>query len=50
MHLRSECGKIPRSRRCPVCGSKYKSIRFMRHHLINEAFIEGRHMNYLISI
>ncbi len=50
MHLHSECSKIPRSRRCPVCGSKYRSIRFMRHHLINEALIESKHMNYLISI
>ena len=49
-HLHSECAKIPRSRRCPVCGSKYRSIRFMKLHLINEAFVESRHMAYLISI
>mgnify|MGYP001770722157 FL=1 len=49
-HLRSECAKISKSRRCPVCGSKYKSIRFMKLHLINEAFVESKHMAYLISI
>ncbi|WP_054850076.1 C2H2-type zinc finger protein [Vulcanisaeta sp. JCM 14467] len=49
-HLRSECTKIPRSRRCPVCGSKYRSIRFMKLHLINEAFVESKHMAYLVSI
>jgi len=27
VHLRSECGKMPRSRKCPVCGGKYHSIR-----------------------
>ncbi|BDR93304.1 hypothetical protein [Vulcanisaeta souniana] len=49
IHLRSECGKIPRTRKCPVCGGRYRSIRFMKLHLINEALVDGRHMSYLIS-
>ncbi|MFP3296056.1 MAG: hypothetical protein RXN78_00565 [Vulcanisaeta sp.] len=49
-HLRSECGKMPKSRKCPVCGGKYHSIRLMRLHLINEALFDTRHMNYLISV
>ncbi len=50
LHLRSECNKIPRSRKCPICNARFKSIRFMRLHLINEALIDAKHMNYIISI
>lgn len=48
-HFIRECNQVPRTRRCPICGVKFRSIRLMKFHLINEALVENRHRSLILS-
>lgn len=49
-HFRSECKYVPKSRRCPVCGGRFKTIRLMKQHLVNSLLKDKTHQDYLIVV
>ncbi len=49
-HLKSECMRVPKTRKCPVCGVRFKTIRRMRRHLINAALVDVQHRNYIMAV
>ncbi len=49
VHYIRECKSMPKTRRCPICGAKFPSIRLLKVHLVNEALVEAKHRALLIA-
>ncbi len=48
-HLAHGCDRLPLSRRCPVCGRKFKSKRIAKLHLVRMGLYEQQHGLYLYA-
>lgn len=49
IHFTRECKGMPRTRRCPVCGARFHSIRLLKIHLMNEALVEPKHRALILA-
>jgi len=48
-HVRRECKNVPKTRRCPVCGVRFRSIRLCKLHMVNAALEDVKHRNYVMA-
>jgi len=49
LHIKRECKYVPKTRRCPICGMKFRSIRLCKLHMVNAALQDVNHRNYIIT-
>ena len=48
-HIKRECKNVPKTRKCPVCGARFRSIRLFKVHLINSIAKDVQHRNFVLS-
>ncbi len=48
-HVKRECKNFPHTRRCPVCGTRFRSDHLLKLHIVNLALVDAQHRNYILA-